>query len=476
MNVKRKTLNVDLIYWERQLKQTIRIENLVDEQKFDWFNINLLVWSFLAMFADGFDISALAFAAPELVREWQLDSASLGPAFSASLFGILFGAPLLGYFGDRYGRKTAIISGCLIYGVCTLALVATGNLQQVIVLRFLTGIGIGGLMPNAIALNAELSPKRLRATLTVLMFTGITLGGAFPSLVAAWLIPHFGWQIMFVVGGIIPLLVAICLVFVMPESVKYLAQFPAKHADLLRIARRLRRDMTIADDAEFIMQPVVHYGGTGLKDIFSNGLALITPLLWICFGTALMANYFLGSWMPILFESNGVPPDQAAIASGFYHVGGTLGGILMSILLDRFGFVIIVALFLLACPAVAFIGLPDHSFIMLTLASTLSGVSVLGAQFGNNASAGLIYPTSFRSKGVGWALAIGRFGSILGPLIGGVLISMHMSMENLFLIAAVPMVIGSSAALMLCRLCYKRFGGLQLNDTPTVNKRSTFNV
>lgn len=458
------------------MTQTIRIETLVDDQKFGWFNINLLIWSFLAMFADGFDISALSFAAPELVREWHLDSASLGPAFSASLFGILFGAPLLGYFGDRFGRKTAIIYGCVIYGVCTLALVVTDSLNQVIVLRFFTGIGIGGLMPNTIALTAELSPKRLRATLTVLMFTGITLGGASPSVVAAWLIPHFGWKVMFVVGGLVPLFVALCIIYAMPESIKYLAQFPYKRDQLLSVARRLRHDLTITDDVQFSVLPAAHTGDTGLKAIFSNGLNLITPLLWICFGTALMANYFLGSWMPILFESSGIPPDKAAIATGFYHVGGTLGGILMSVLLDRFGFVVIVVLFLLACPAVASVGFPDHSFTMLTLATTMSGVSVLGAQFGNNAASGLIYPTSFRSKGVGWALAIGRFGSILGPLLGGWLISMHMSMQNLFTIAAVPMVIGAIAALILTRLCYTRFGGLQLDDTPIKNKSSSFNV
>ena len=137
----------------------------------------------------------------------------------------------------------------------------------------------------------------------------------------------------------------------------------------------------------------------------------------------------------------------------------------------EFGFVVIGALFLLACPAIASVGFPDHSFMMLTLASTLSGVSVLGAQFGNNASAGLMYPTSFRSKGVGWALAVGRFGSILGPLLGGWLISMHISMKNLFTIAAVPMLVGSIAALILTRLCYTRFGGLQLDDTPVIKAK-----
>ena len=448
------------------MSQLIHVEQLVDEQKIDWFNINLFIWSFLAMFGDGYDITAMAFAAPDLVRDWGLHPSSLGPAFSASLFGILFGAPLLGYAGDRYGRKLAIIGGCLIYGLCTLAIMWTTSLNQMIVLRFLTGIGIGGLMPNTISLNSELSPRRLRATLTVLMFTGITLGSGTPSVVAAWLVPHYGWEVLFLVGGTIPLLVAVCLVFALPESIKFLAQFPEKRGKLLQVARSLRKDMTIANDAEFVlMQTARQDHGTGLKQIHGNGLAVITPLLWVCFGTALMANYFLNSWMPILFESNGVPPEQAAIATGFYHVGGTLGGILISILLDRFGFVVIAVLFALAVPAIAALGLGGISFVTLTLISTLCGVTILGAQFGNNASAGLIYPTAFRSKGVGWALAIGRFGSIAGPLIGGMLIGMHMPLPQLFLVAAAPMILGTIAALFLARLCYVRFRGHQLDDT-----------
>jgi len=452
-----------------ELSQVIQVEELVDEQKIGWFNINLLVWSFLAMFCDGYDISALAFAAPELVRAWDLDSSSLGPAFSASLFGILFGAPILGYIGDRYGRKRAIIAGCIIYGVCTLAIAWAANLQQVIILRFITGIGIGGLMPNTIALNSELSPKRLRATLTVLMFTGITLGSASPGGITTWLAPEYGWPVFFLIGGVVPLIVAFCLCFTLPESVKFLAQHPHRKDELLRVARQLRRDLTIEDDASFVLTHAPHYGGAGIRDIFSGGLSLITPLLWLCFGTALMVNYFLGSWMPLVFEENGIPADKAALASSIYHFGGALGGVLISLLIDRFGYVVIVALFALACPAVAAIGLDNLSYEMLTLASILAGVTVLGAQFGNNASAGLLYPTSFRSKGVGWAFAIGRFGSICGPLIGGVLISMNITMDKLFFIGSLPLVVGTIAAIILARICYKRFNGFQLDDTPAAS-------
>ena len=448
------------------MAQVIQIEKLVDDQKIGWFNINLLIWSFLAMFADGYDITAMAFAAPDLGRKWGIDPASFGPAFSASLFGILFGAPLFGFIGDRYGRKIAILAGCLIYGFCTLAIIWTTSLDQIIALRFIAGAGIGGLLPNTISLNSELSPKRLRATLTVLMFTGITLGGAAPSIVAAWLVPHYSWKVLFLTGGLVPLTIAFCLLFTLPESVKYLAQHPHKYKNLLAVARKLRKDLIIDDNAEFVLGiPHVRSSNVGMKEIFSDGLAIITPLLWLCFSTALMANYFLNSWMPLLFENNGMPPDKAALASGGYQVGGTLGGILISILMDRFGFSVIAALFILAIPCIAAIGLGNISFGELTIMSTLAGVTVLGAQFGNNAAAGLLYPTAFRSKGVGWALAIGRFGSILGPLLGGMLIAMKIPMNQMFQIITIPMAIGTIAALFLTRLCFVKFQGFQLDDT-----------
>jgi MFS transporter, AAHS family, 4-hydroxybenzoate transporter len=453
----------------------VHIERLVDDQKIGWFNINLLVWSFLAMFADGYDISAMAFAAPELVKHWHVEASSLGPVLSASLFGILFGAPLLGFLGDRYGRKTAIVSGCVIYGLATFAIAWATNLDQIWVLRFITGIGIGGLMPNTISLSSELSPKRWRATLVILMFTGITLGGSMPGVVAAWLVPQYGWQVLFWIGGIVPVIIAACLIFMLPESVKYLAQHPEQHARLVATARRMRPDLQIAADTRFVSEeqpvaeerpPPAQFTWLGLTHIFGPGLRAITPLLWLCFVTALMANFFLNSWMPLLFGQAGLSPEDAAIASSLYHIGGTAGGVLISLLLDRYGLAIVAVLFLIAAPAVAAIGMATGSVSALMILSTLAGVGVLGAQFGNNAAAGLLYPTAFRAKGVGWALAIGRFGSIAGPLIGGTLIGMKLPMQQLFAFAAIPLLIGITSAAILARLCYVRLGGFQLDSTP----------
>lgn len=447
------------------LSQLLRVEQLVDEQSIGRFNVQLLIWSFLAMFADGYDLSAMPFAAPSLVRELHPSPALWGVVLSASLWGVFFGALLMGWVGDRFGRRTAIIVGCILYGISTLSIVFTHDLWHMFVLRVITGLGLGGLMPNTIALSSELSPKRWRATLVVLMFTGITLGSGTPGPVAAWLVPVYGWQVLFVIGGLVPLIVACCLPFVLPESIKFLALRADRRPELLLTARRLRPDLAIPDDARFESASNAQEKANPVQ-IFRGGLAAITPLLWVCFVMVLMSNYFLNSWMPLLFQRAGLSATAAALTSSLYHVGGTIGGVLLSVLLDRFGFVAIAVLLVIAVPSIALIGAPGISLTALALFSTVAGFGVLGGQFGNNASAGLLYPTSVRSTGVGWAFAIGRFGGIAGPIVGGLLLQRHWGMPDLFKAAAVPMAVGAVAAIVLARLCYVRYGGLTLDDTP----------
>ena len=460
-------------------QQTVQIEQLVDDQKIRWFNINLLLWSWLAMFADGFDISALSFAVPELVRQWGVPGPAFKYALAASNVGVLVGAPLLGYIGDKYGRRTAIILGSVIFGVFTLSMTQATSVNQLLVMRFLTGIGIGGLMPNTIALNVELAPRRWRALLVVLMFTGITLGSGTPGAVAGWLVPHFGWKILFFVGGVVPLAVAACLWFRLPESVKFLANRRGREAQLLETARSMRPDLQIAPDAVFVSAPPpVAYTGSapapnasarsngflGLAGIFRGSLRFITPLLWICFTTTLMANFFLNNWIPLILEGNGLTPKEAALASAGYHVGGTVGGVLVALVLNRFGYSAIVALFVLAPIATFSMGLEGNSHATITVFTCLTGFAVLGVQFGNNACAGLIYPTVARSNGVGWALGIGRLGAIFGPVIGGMLLAQKMPLNELFAWASTPMALGAFAGVGVAALCYQRFRSFTLDE------------
>jgi len=456
------------------MTQIVQTDQLVDDQKIGAFNIRLLVLCWLAMFADGYDISAMPFAAIDLAHKWGVASKDFSVVFAASNVGVLFGAPLLGFLGDRFGRRVAIILGSAIFGTFTLAMIWATSLEQMTALRFMAGVGIGGLMPNTIALTSELSPKRWRAMLVVLMFTGVTLGSGTPGPVAGWLVPQYGWQVVFLIGGIVPLAVGALLLFVLPESVKFLAALPERRARLLKTARAMRPDLTLPDDTQFVIEQPLEprtasasgSGFLGLQRIFRGSLAAITPLLWVCFAMTLMANYFLNNWMPLVFANHALTPKQAVIASTLYHVGGTIGGIVVALLLNRFGFVAIAVLFGFAAPAIAAIGFEGMSPDALAFIAGFAGLCVLGVQFGNNACAGLIYPTETRSQGAGWALGIGRFGSIVGPLAGGYLVGQKVPFQELFLWASLPMAIGLLAAILVAVLCYRRFGRNTLDDKP----------
>jgi AAHS family 4-hydroxybenzoate transporter-like MFS transporter len=234
----------------------------------------------------------------------------------------------------------------------------------------------------------------------------------------------------------------------------------------MAVLKRMRPDLTLTDADEFVASPAVPAGGTGLAQLFSGSLAFITPLLWLCFAMALMANYFLNSWLPLVLVDSGMSAQQSGITTSFYHYGGTLGGILVSLVLGRYGFTAVTFLFLLAILGIAAIGLPGHSALIVGTAVAVAGFSTLGAQFGNNAASGLLYPTAIRARGVGWALGVGRLGGVIGPLIGGVLVSWKLPPQQLFMLAAAPMLIGLVASIGVAYLCYQRLGGMQLEDLP----------
>jgi AAHS family 4-hydroxybenzoate transporter-like MFS transporter len=190
--------------------KTVDVSRLIDERRINAFNIKLVLYSFLLVLMDGYDITSAAFAAPFLVKEWGIaNMAALGPVFSASLLGVLFGSPFFGYLGDRFGRKVAIVGSCLTFGLFTLACIKAGSVMDLLYLRFLAGIGIGGLLPNITALNGEFAPRRIRATMIIIMFTGITFGGALPGLVSATLVPQHGWEVLFLIGGVVPIAAAV---------------------------------------------------------------------------------------------------------------------------------------------------------------------------------------------------------------------------------------------------------------------------
>lgn len=434
-------------------QETIDVTDYIDRRTFNAFNFQLVVVSFLVIMVDGFDITVAAFAVPPLIKAWGVQNPGVfGPVLGASLFGMLFGAPLLGHIGDRLGRKTAILSSYVVFGVFTLSAAWSSSILELGILRFFAGIGIGGLLPNVVALNAEFAPRRLQATAVIVSFAGITLGGSLPGPIAAYLVPHYGWPILFYFGGLVPLLLAGLIATSLPESIRYLA-LKDRQADVAALIQRMDPGAKLPAGARF----VVHMGEKlPFRYLFTGKLAVMTPLLWVLFVVNLMAYFFLVSWMPTLLASTSMP-SQAALATAVLQIGGFLGALAIALPLDRHGMLPVVSLFALAIPVVGAIGfVAQRSEFELMLVVALAGFCTLGTQFGINAISAILYPTALRSTGSGAAFGIGRVGAILGPVIGGRLIDMHLPVQQLYMIAAIPFVIGAITALIMMPMFAER--------------------
>ena len=433
-------------------QSVVQVSRLLDERGLSSFQIKLIAWSFFIVLIDGYDIAAIAFAAPSLAKEWALKPGALGPVFSASLIGILFGSAIFGWIGDRYGRKAALVGSNLLFGVFTLAAAWATNLDQMFWLRLLAGLGIGGVIPNIVAINSESAPRKLRATLAIIAVGCVPLGGAIPGFVTAALVPQYGWQIIFLIGGIVPIVIAIVSMVGLPESIKYMALHESQRGKMEKLIAAIRPDYKVPANAKFVIEDEKQFPGFNPAYLFRDGLALITPLLWLLFALNLMGYFFLISWTPTLMTAAKLPPATAALAGASLQVGGTVGALLLCWWLQKHRFLAIAIMFAIAVPVVGSIGFAAglSSQTAVLVATFFAGFFVLGIQSGINVVGALIYPTSLRANGSGWELGIGRIGSIVGPIVGGLLIGLPV--QQLYMWSALPFVAGAIICFIVYRL------------------------
>jgi AAHS family 4-hydroxybenzoate transporter-like MFS transporter len=420
----------------------IEVSRLLDERGFGPFQIRMLIWSIILGMIDGYDIGAIAFAAPHLVHDWHLQPSDLKWVLTASNIGVLFGSQLMGFVGDRYGRKTALIVSNLVFGVLTFAAAYSTDLTQMFWLRFFAGFGIGGVIPNIVAINAESAPRRLRATIAIIAVGFVPAGGALAGLASAALIPRYGWPVLFLIGGVIPVIAALGGTIGLPESIKYMALHKSGQRKIAKLIAAIRPGLNVPANARFVVEDEQQPPSSNPIYLFRNGMWLITPLLWLLFALNLMGYFFLISWTPTLLAAAKLPQATAALAGAALQIGGTIGALVLCWWLQRHRFFAIAILFVLAVPVVASIGYAGMTSATALLAATfLGGFLVLGIQSGINVSGALVYPTSLRANGSGWELGIGRLGSIIGPLLGALFVGL--SVEKLYIWSALPFAAGA---------------------------------
>jgi AAHS family 4-hydroxybenzoate transporter-like MFS transporter len=442
---------------------------IIDRSRLSALQWRAILLCAMVAILDGFDTQAIAFVAPVIAREFRVDSAAFGPVFGVGLLGSTIGALILGPAADRFGRKPIIIASTFVFGAFALVTPQAGSLSGLLLDRFLTGLGLGGAMPNIIAITSEYAPRRQRATLVTLMFCGFPLGAVLGGGVSAQLIAAYGWHGVFYVGGTLPLALLPLLWFGLPESIRFLAarcdRYQNHSRELLRIVRCVDPGGRYADDCRWLVNEE-HLKGSPIKALFLEGRAIGTMLLWVVYFSNLLILYFLINWLPAVLQRVGLPIERAIIATVALNAGGIVGGLLLGRLVDkRQPYGVLTVAYACAAVLVAAMGtLESGSVLVLMSAIATAGFFIIGTQYCMNALVANFYPTRLRSTGVGWALGIGRIGSIVGPVLGGMLLSFGWSPGTLLTAIAAPAALSSLAVSVLGRWQQK---SICRNSTPT---------
>jgi MFS transporter, AAHS family, 4-hydroxybenzoate transporter len=418
--------------------RTLSVGEVIDQRPLGALQIWTIVLCGLVLVMDGYDAVAMGFVTTPVAAATHIPLASFGPILSASLIGLMIAALGTGPIADRVGRRWMVIGSELAFAFFSILTARAHTYDQFLAYRFLTGLGLGGAMPNVVALASEYSPKRLVPAVVSILFAGMPLGGTICGVVSREVISTHGWQWVFYFGGAVPIVIAVLLIPFLPESARFLAarkKSPGKIGKLLaRVAPGVDLDQVdfskTSDEASRKGVPVKH--------LFTEGRAVGTILLWIPNFMNLLLIYFTNSWMPTLLKEAGMTTSQGVIATSIFNFGGIFACFLEGPLIDVGGsFLVLLTEFLLTSAAMVGLAYFTRPFPVALAMAFVLGFLVIGTQAGLNGLAAKFYPTPIRSTGVGWALGVGRVGSIVGPLVGGIMLGAGWIPREIILSAAV---------------------------------------
>ena len=431
--------------------QTVDVSQVIDGGRFGGFQWLVASWCFVLVALDGFDNGAINFVAPVITKDWGVAMPAFTAVFGAGLFGLMLGALSSGPLADRFGRKWVVLTSTLVFSVFALATTLASSIEQLWILRFLTGIGVGGLMPNSIALTAEYAPKRIRATVVSIMFLGFPLGAGAGGWIGPALIPSFGWQSLFALGGLLPLILLPIAIFALPESIRFLVVNRGDRPNTVAaLLNRLSGQHAFNGSENFTMAADPHLPGFAVKHLLSEGRATNTVLLWITFFCNLLIIYYLSSWLPLVLRDSGVALGDALRLGSLVSWSGIVSTLVLGPVVDRLGAPrVVTALYVLAACFVFAIGLSGADVTLLAVTIIGAGMCIIGGQSFINVMSATLYPTAVRSTGVGWALGVGRVGAIIGPVVGGMLLAAQFTPRNLFFTIAVPALVAALAMFIL---------------------------
>ncbi len=445
-------------------KFAIDISTLIDSRRLSSLQFRVIAICGSVMLVDGYNTQIIGYIAPLIAKEWGMPRSALGPIFSLGLAGLMVGYLIFAPFSDKVGHKRVLIACVLGFSLCSFLAVTATDVTQMGVFRFLTGMGLGGATPSAVALTSEYSPKRIRATAVLIIYCGFSFGFIVAGAVAAQLAPVYGWHALLWGGGIVPLLLTIVLPFALPESLGYMVAKRFRPVRIIKIIRHLAPDLKVDDRASFRF-------GDGKPNavpffvVLERHRAAGTLLIWIAFFMNLGIFYALQSWLPTILTNGGYSMGNVATVTGLTTAGGIIAVFVVGPLMDRRNpYTAVASLFFGGSVLVAFLGAALTSPLpLLMLIAFSAGFCVSGGQKSGIALSALFYPGSIRSTGVGWALGVSRLGGIFGPLSFGWLLDQGWPPATVFLAGGVPMLIAAAAVFVMGRM-YPPIPGGAPND------------
>jgi AAHS family 4-hydroxybenzoate transporter-like MFS transporter len=425
----------------------LNVSDVIDQSRLRAFQVGVLALCTLCMTVDGFDVQAMGYVAPAVIAEWHISKASLGPVFGAGLLGMLLGSLLFGWAADKLGRRPVLVAASGFLAVTMFLTGRADSVGELLMLRTLTGFALGAIVPNAVALAGEYSPGHLRVSVMMVVSSGFIVGGAIGGALAAAVIPTLGWRAVFYIGALAPALMGTAMLAWLPESLQFLVLRNGKEAQVGRWLKRIDASLPTEGSLRFLVNERPRRG-LPFVNLFRDGAAAATSLLWIMNFMNMLCGYFLSAWLPVIMSGAGHATSYAVLAGTAFWSGGLVGNWLLGFIVDRRGFGAVLApAFAVAAASIVAV---SQVYGVLTLAFVAIGVTgfcVLGGQSALNALAATVYPTTMRSTGLGWAIGAGRLGAIVGPVLGGELMRHGWSTGDLLLAAALPPVLAMAASL-----------------------------
>ena len=428
----------------------INIAEFFDPRPLSSYQAGIFVLCLCVTLLDGYDSQAIGVAGPSIAQMLHLSPKALGVVFSASYFGAMAGALTFGTLADRFGRKKMLVASALVFGVFCLAITQITPVGELALFRFLAGVGLGGAVPNAVALGTEYSPKRLRASLATWMWVGIPGGSVLVGIIGVYVLPKYGWRSIFWIGGILPVVIAFAVIFILPESLAFLVRQAKADGQIRRVIARIAPGAVEKPDMEFYTTEK-KLPGVPLKHLFIEGRALTTVLIWLLFYLSFLLLIFVTLWNPALLRRSGATLQQASVSYTLWNAGAVLATLTVGRIMDKLNYHRALAvIFVIAAIMVAFFGIfASHTFLLVACLSILSGIFVAGGNSGMIALAALSYPPAIRGTGIGWAFAFGRFGAMTGPIVGGFLLGEGWSVGQVCVAMAATSLVAAVAIMLL---------------------------